>query len=145
MTGFTRALLMIAALVVPTAEGLAQDHGAPAATRRPAPGQVAPQTPFLVLYRRGPTYNPDRTLFEQASIREHIRHHEALGERLIAAGPLRGAPDGIVGAIVVMAPDLAAAQGWLASDPGVTSGVLSGTVAPWSTSAIRAYRRVPSR
>jgi uncharacterized protein YciI len=111
------------------------------AAQAPAAGQPAGQIPFLALYRRGPAYDESRPLFEQPSIPAHIAHHEALGERLLGAGPLRGTPDGVVGAILILARDAAQADAWLAADPAVRAGTFTATIAAWSTSAIRSYRR----
>lgn len=132
------ASLMAQALISPGHAGASvQPSGQPAGT---APSAAASR-PFLALYRRGPSYDGARPLFEQASIRAHIAHHEALGSRLIGAGPLRGAPEGIVGAILIFARDAAEAETWLQADPAVRAGTLSAAIAEWSTTEIRAYRR----
>jgi hypothetical protein len=121
------------ALALVTALGCA--HSAPSE----APGVY---TPFIALYSRGPAYEIDRPLFEQASIQAHITHHEQLGARLISAGPLREPSNGIIGVVVILARDAREAEAWLRGDPAILSREFTGAIASWRTSRIGAYERL---
>jgi uncharacterized protein YciI len=106
-------------------------------------GAGAPELVFMAIYERGPRYDDAKPIFEQASVREHIAHHEALGARLVAAGPLRADPgSNLAGVVIIKAPDATAARDWLSQDPAVISGTLQATIAQWRVSRISAYERV---
>lgn len=97
---------------------------------------------FVAIYERGPAYQADKGLFQQPSVREHIQHHEALGERLIAAGPLRThQEDRSVGIVVFMEKSESDAQQWLHSDPAIVTQVLRANVRQWGVSRVRGYHR----
>lgn len=114
------------------------DRAEPAAPRAPASEAKV----FVAIYKRGPAYQTDKGLFQQRGVREHVQHHEALGERLIAAGPLRAeGDDEPVGIVVFLAESAAGAEQWLQGDPAVAQGVLSARVRQWGISEVRAYRR----
>lgn len=128
------ALLAVAACSAAGASAPASGAGTPAAAGAPAPRV------FAAIYRRGPAYVHERTIYQQPSIAEHVRHHEVLGPRLIAAGALRAAPeDPVVGLIVFEAADAAEAEEWFRRDPAVAAGVLAGEVRQWGLRSIRAY------
>lgn len=97
---------------------------------------------FAAIYERGAAFQTGKNIFEQPSIKEHIAHHEALGDKLIAAGPLKALPgDRVVGIIVFEAESEEAARLWLSKDPAIAGKVLSGSVQQWGASNIRGYRR----
>lgn len=97
--------------------------------------------PFAAIYRRGPNWAPGVNVFQQPTIAEHIVHHEALGERLVAAGPLMTGDVHLVGIVIILAGNQQDASAWLKSDPAIRSGVLSGDIGEWRLSAIKPYRR----
>ncbi len=81
-------------------------------------------------------------MFQQPTIKEHIAHHEALGSKLIAAGPLKSRPeDRVVGIIIFEAESEEAAEQWLSKDPAVAGKVLTASVRQWGVSNVRGYRR----
>lgn len=84
---------------------------------------------FVAIYERGPAYRRGTPIFQQPTITEHIAHHEALGDKLIAAGPLKILPeDKVVGVIVLEAEGDEEAQRWFRKDPAIVGKVLSGIV-----------------
>ena len=117
----------------------AEGTAVPSDTTRPAAAAPAasqagspPRRTFAAVYSRGPAYAAGTPIFEQRGVREHVAHHEALGPRLVAAGPLRARDaDTLVGIIVFCADDERAAEEWLARDPAIVSGVLVGIVREW--------------
>lgn len=114
----------------------------PPSQQEPLVTPTAPEMVFMAIYERGPRYDDAKPIFEQPSIKEHIAHHEALGSRLIAAGPLRPeAGSKAAGVVIIKASDIAAAREWLNSDPAVVSGTLQATIAQWRVSRISAYER----
>jgi uncharacterized protein YciI len=97
---------------------------------------------FAAIYERGPAYQKEKSIFEHPTIKEHIAHHEALGGKLIAAGPLRARPeDRLVGIIIFEAESEEVAEQWLVKDPAVVSKVLNASVRQWGATNIRGYRR----
>lgn len=95
---------------------------------------------FAAIYQRGSAYQKEKNIFQQPSIKEHIAHHEALGKKLIAAGPLKALPeDKIVGIIVFEAESEEVAQQWLRKDPAVVNKVFDATVRQWGVSSIREF------
>jgi uncharacterized protein YciI len=97
---------------------------------------------FAAIYERGPAYQKEKNIFQQPTIKEHLAHHEALGDKLIAAGPLKALPeDEVVGIIIFEAESEEAAEQWLGKDPAVAGKVLSASVRQWGVSHIRGYRR----
>ena len=97
---------------------------------------------FAAIYERGPAYQKEKNIFQQPTIKEHIAHHEALGDKLIAAGPLRALPeDRVVGIIIFEAESEEVAKQWLGKDPAVAGKVLSANVRQWAVSNVRGYRR----
>ena len=97
---------------------------------------------FAAIYERGSAYQKEKTIFQQPTIKEHIAHHEALGDKLIAAGPLKALPeDKIIGIIVFETESEEAAEQWLKKDPAVVSKVLNATVRQWGASSIREFNR----
>lgn len=107
------------------------------------PSTLGPKSKvFAALYERGPAYQKEKNIFQQPTIKEHIAHHEALGRKLIAAGPLRSRPeDMVVGIVIFEAESEEAAEQWLGKDPAVVGKVLSASVRQWGVSNIRGYRR----
>ncbi len=106
-----------------------------------ASAQQAAARVYAALYEQGPSYAQGTPLFEQRGVREHIAHHEALGARLIAAGPFRP-KDGVpwVGMVLFSAASDEEAARWLEEDPAVRLGVLTARVLRWG---VREVRSVP--
>lgn len=113
------------------------------AEQQSPPAESRPQLMvFLALYERGPAWVQDKPPFEQPFLKDHIAHFEALGDRLIAAGSVRGsAGEQLSGVVLFKAADLAEAEGWLAKDPIVINHVSTGRIVQWGTPWIRAYAR----
>lgn len=103
---------------------------------------VQKQKVFAVIYERGSRYQKDKTIFHQPTIKEHVAHHEALGDKLIAAGPLKALPeDKTVGIIVLKAESEEAARQWLEKDPAVVGKVFNAAVRQWGASSIREFNQ----
>ncbi len=103
---------------------------------------TAHEAVFIAVYERGAKYDASKPIFEQNAVREHIVHHEALGARLVAAGPFR--PDAnseLAGAVVFKAANIEAAREWLNADPAIVAGTLRGSVMQWRVSRIAEYQR----
>ncbi len=98
--------------------------------------------PYLAIYRRGPAWVAGADVFRQPTIMEHIRHHEGLNERLLAAGPLKSSDEQLVGLVLILAESQAAAEQWLAADPSLHRGIMVATIGEWRLSKIRPYARV---
>jgi uncharacterized protein YciI len=97
---------------------------------------------FAAIYERGSAYQKAKNIFEQPTIKEHIAHHEALGNKLIAAGPLKAlSEDKTVGIIVFEAESEEKAQQWLRQDPAVIGKVLNASVGQWGVSGVREFRQ----
>jgi len=105
-----------------------------------APDRVAATKTFVAVYRQGPAWRAGVPVFEQPNVKEHIVHHEALGDRLVGAGPVRAGKDDLVGYVILLAPDQASADRWFAADPAVVSGVMRGEVRQWGVSEIRPFK-----
>ena len=135
-----RASLIL--LSVGLAAGLLSQQPSPEAALQGPPAASLKPKVFAAIYERGPAYQKGKTIFQQPAMKEHIAHHEALGERLIAAGPLKALPgDKVVGIIVFEAESEEAAEQWLGKDPAVVGKVLNASVRQWGVSSIRGYRR----
>lgn len=98
--------------------------GAESATASASPGAT-----FLVVYRPGPAFRTGKPLKEQ-NLKEHGPYMLGLYEKgvLLSAG---GFLDDMGGAVVLSAPDLAAARAIAENDPAVRLGVFLYDVHPW--------------
>jgi uncharacterized protein YciI len=77
----------------------------------------------------------DATPSEVAAVEGHWRHVIALQERhdLILAGRSQDEdPESVFGIVIFTAPDEAAAREIFEADPAVASGVMAGTLHPYS-------------
>ncbi|HEV8629954.1 MAG TPA: YciI family protein [Thermoanaerobaculia bacterium] len=102
----------------------------------------------MAVYERGPRWLPEKNVFDQPTMREHVAHHEALGPRLLAAGPLQvEGTDTTVGVVLLIATSPEEAAKWLADDPAVKAQVMMGKIREWRVSKIQAFSRetAPSR
>ncbi len=129
-------LLIIGILTV----WFAPKQSLPEAISQVKSANVQKQKVFAAIYERGSRYQKEKTIYQQPTIKEHIEHHEALGDKLIAAGPLKALPeDKTVGIIVFKAESDEAASHWLEKDPAVVGKVLNATVRQWGVSGIREF------
>lgn len=131
-------LLIIGILAV----WLAPKQSLPQVVSQVKPSTIQKPKVFAAIYERGSAYQKEKTVFQQPTIKEHIAHHEALGDKLIAAGPLKALPeDKIIGIVVFEAESEEQAGQWLVKDPAVVGKVLNATVRQWGASSIREFGR----
>ncbi|MDC6167447.1 hypothetical protein [Paucibacter sp. XJ19-41] len=84
---------------------------------------AGPMRIYSAIYCRAAGWQGDVAMADQPGLAGHVEHHEALGPRLIAAGPLavlRG--KSLYALLVYQAPDDADAQSWLNADPALRGG-----------------------
>ncbi len=90
----------------------------------------APQ--FVVFHLPGSKWDPQRPLFEQPGLQEHIEHYRTLSDRgkLMIGGPFLDAAAGgmMVAAVGVTGEEL---EAFASADPSVKAGLLTYTVRPW--------------
>jgi uncharacterized protein YciI len=89
-------------------------------------------TRFVVFHHPGPRWSPDKSMFEQEGVREHVEHYRAL----LAQGKLSfGGPhlDGRGGGMMIPAAGVSEEEvrHFAESDPAVKSGLLLAEVRPW--------------
>ena len=121
---------------------LAPGQSLPEVVSQVKPSNVQKTKVFAAIYERGSAYQKEKTIFQQSTIKEHIAHHEALGDKLIAAGPLKALPeDRTIGIVVFEAESEEQAGQWLGKDPAVVSKVLNATVRQWGAPRIREFNR----
>ncbi|MBX3447615.1 MAG: hypothetical protein KF765_12750 [Parvibaculaceae bacterium] len=104
--------------------------GSAHAADAPAPqGNVAEMTLFAFIYRPGPAWIEGKPMQEQA-LGPHVGFMQRLKDegRLLVAGPLLETNGGIA---VIRAADKQEADGLLASDPAVTSGIFLADAHTW--------------
>lgn len=101
------------------------------------------QDVYVVVYRRGPKFDPAKG-FDNAGIREHIRHFQSLGDRLVAAGTVQQTGDDLLGYVILRAPDQAAADAWLARDPALTAGSMLAQLRRWGVTDIKGWTKAPT-
>ena len=92
---------------------------------------ASPQRPvYLVVYRLGPAWAPDKPSSEQPGMRDHFEYYLDLFRkgRLQAGG---GFADGSGGAAIFEAEDDEAAGAFLAADPAVVSGAFLYELKRW--------------
>ena len=114
----------------------------PAATTTPA--AAAPQQVFVVAYSKGPRFDPAVPLMRQASVAEHMAHIRSIAPRVIGASPVEPSDDDLLGYVVFHAPDRAAAQAWMKTDPAVVSGTMSARLHRWGVPRIKAWQAAPA-
>lgn len=96
----------------------------------PAVAQPAPATTvYVITYKAGPTWKPGVPMAKQA-IATHAAYMRKLHAegRMYAAGPTLDIDGGV---ILLKAADLKEAQGIMAADPAVTTGLFVGEVRQW--------------
>lgn len=118
----TRSYAFLASAVIIFAGGACANNGA-AKQMVDSIQTTQVQVPFAIIYRAGPSWRPGVPM-EQQGLRDHFYYMRALDndDRIIAAGPL--GLDG--GLILVLARDQAEADGLIAADPAVVSGLFTG-------------------
>lgn len=84
---------------------------------------------FLLDYAPGPNWQAGKPLTGQ-NIGEHIKYVQG---QFGAGVVLAGGPAGSGGRYLIDAADEAAAQAFVAADPGVTGGVFAPKIRPWQT------------
>lgn len=87
---------------------------------------------FVVLHTPGPNWKPEKTLFEQRGVREHVEHYR----KLLALGKLQmGGPflDSKGGGMMIPTADTSEVEirRFAAEDPAVVSGLLMVEVRQW--------------
>lgn len=128
----TRALLAAAVLVAVLQSG--ESRGA--AAQPAGPGL------FIAVYERGPAWIKDQPLSRQPGVREHVAYFQALGDRLIAAAPVRGGSGEVIdGLVMFKASSMDEANAWLAKDPIVLAGTSKARVVEWLAPAVAAFKR----
>lgn len=97
--------------------------GAPALAQTPA------TTIYVITYKAGPTWKPGVPMAKQAigTHAAYMRKLHAEG-RMYAAGPTLDIDGGV---ILLKAADLKEAQGVMAADPAVATGLFVGEVREW--------------
>jgi len=87
---------------------------------------------FVVFHSPGPKWQPGKTLFEQAGVREHVEHYRKFLEagRLAFGGPHL---DGKGGGMMIPTAGVSEEEvaRYAAEDPAVKSGLLQAEVRPW--------------
>ena len=85
-------------------------------------------TPYLVLYRPGPAWQTDKTIYEQ-DLEGHGLHLQAEleAETLLFGGPFTDSSGGFA---VFVAESLEAMESRVAADPSIVSGVFVAQVRP---------------
>ncbi len=126
---------LIAVMLLAAAQPASAPSAAPPARTAPSP------VLYLVEYRQGPRWNPPAggNMFAQPGMREHVAHFRALGPDLLGAAPVRPRTDGVLGYVLRRAASLEEAEAWLARDPAVVAGTMSGVVREWSVSSVAAW------
>lgn len=137
-----RALIGIATLaLLPGSRALlaqeATPSSAPAAPAAAAASNAGAARPardvrWVVLHSPGPQWQPDKNMFEQPGVREHVEHYR----KLLAAGKLAlGGPhlDERGGGMMIPVAGVSEAEirRFAADDPAVKSGLLRFDVRPW--------------
>ena len=87
---------------------------------------------FVIIHTPGPQWQPDRSMFEQRGVAEHIAHFR----QLLDAGKLElGGPflDAVAGGMMIPAEGVPEADivAFANADPAVVSGLLRVAVRPW--------------
>ena len=118
------ALLIAIGCCLPAQAG-AGVAGPPAQASTPAPVPVL----YVVHYRPGPAWKPDRPLAEQGLERHgaYMRDLAARGE-ILAAGPLSTIEGGLV---ILRVDSLETATARMQADPAVEAGQFIGEVSVW--------------
>lgn len=125
MRSFQMALTLAAILLADVAGA-----GDGIATQAPDANAAASGTQsFAVVYRPGPAWRPGVPMEEQG-LRDHFFYLRDLDRsgRIILAGPL--GPDG--GLLLIRARDQAEADGVVAADPAIVSGLFVGAATPFT-------------
>ena len=114
-----------------------------AATVPAAQSSPAPQL-YAVIYSRGSAWTSDAAAFAHPALKEHVRHFEALGDRLVGAAPFAlDAAEPTVGMVLMLSESADAARAWASADPSVTAQVMTTKVLRWRVSALRPYKATP--
>jgi uncharacterized protein YciI len=96
---------------------------------------------FAVIYERGSAYDDNKSITEQANIKDHIAYGQTLGGKFVAGGLLGTlTEDKVLGMVVFEADNIEAAKQWVSRDPGVQNNVLSANVRYWQVTNIRPYQ-----
>ncbi len=90
----------------------------------------------LVLYRVGPSWDPQRPLAEQEGVRDHLEYQVARAREgtFELSGPFvdaSGHAEDLVGLALLTGDDLEEAQRAAESDPAVRGGLLRAEVLAW--------------
>lgn len=103
---------------------------APAAAMAQAATPAAPAAQLFVLtYRQGPAWKPDRPISEQGLAPHGAYQKQLIAEgRSFAAGPFLTSLGGMA---IIRAADLKEAQAVLAADPAIRNGVFVGAIEAW--------------
>lgn len=133
-----RHLLLIAALLGACSGAVTAQQST---SRLPAADTA--QNVYVVAYRRGPKFDPAKG-FDNAGVREHIRHFQSLGDRLVAAGTVQQTGDDLLGYVILRAPDQAAADAWLARDPALKAGSMTAQLRRWGVTDIKGWTKAPA-
>lgn len=95
------------------------------------PGAAKAQSPlvYMVRYRPGPNYRPEKSLLEQ-DLREHGKYmsDQTVVGVIIAAGPTFDQAGGLV---LISVENLAEAQSFVRNDPAVAAGIFAGEITDW--------------
>jgi uncharacterized protein YciI len=87
---------------------------------------------FVVFHRPGPRWSPDKGMFEQEGVREHVEHYrELLAQGKLSLGGSH--PDGVGGGMMIPAAGVPEEEvrSFAETDPAVRSGLLLAEVRPW--------------
>jgi uncharacterized protein YciI len=87
---------------------------------------------FIVIHRPGPRWQPQKSLFEQDGVRDHVAHYRLWLEqgKLLAGGPFL---DGFAAGMMVPSAGIPEAEvrAFAQADPAVSSGLLTVDVQRW--------------